>query len=334
MNPLRLTSTLAAAAALTFALAGCSGSSGASTAPPAGAATTSAATAGFPVTVTVPGAAPVHLDHAPTRIAVLSPDAAVAVAELGAADRVVAVPSGATNSTLVPDPDTYAKVEHTISDDTSPDVEQILSWKPDLVVVTARHTGEKDASSQLTNAGIPVLTFTNGWSTADAITTNLTLLGKALGSPDAATKLVSTITSGVASAKTATASVSTRPKVLVLSNQAGTPFVNASSVITSQLVTLAGGVNAADAAGVHATRPVNPELIVKAAPDYIMLVDVLGKGRSSFDSMLSNPAVKALPAVENGHVKLFAARDVYGLAGREVVSGTAAVRAWIHPELG
>ncbi len=295
----------------------------------------STTTTQYPLTMNVPGESKkLILKKQPTRIAVLSPDASIAVDELIGTSHVVAVTDAAKNSTLDPRAADFAGVRHTITNDVNPSPEQVLSWNPNLVVVTARHTGEKDASSQLTTAGVPVLTLTNNWTTVHDVTSNLTLLGKVLNAQPKAATLVKRINQGVAAARAATADASTRPSVLVLSNQAPTmPFINAGDVITSELIADAGGVNAAAAAGVQATMPVNPEQIVQANPDYIMLVDVLGAGESSFQSLLSNPAIANLNAVKEGHVKLFAARQVYGDAGTEIVTRIHQIMSWIHPEI-
>jgi iron complex transport system substrate-binding protein len=49
-------------------------------------------------------------------------------------------------------------------------------------------------------------------------------------------------------------------------------------------------------------------------PDRIMLVDVTGKGLTSFDALLKNPAVADLPAVKEDRVKMYKGREVYALA--------------------
>lgn len=330
-SPTLLTAAALTAAALALTLTGCSSGD----APRATTSATAADTAThYPLTLDVPGqSTPLTLKKQPTRIAVLSPDASIAVAELIGTDHIVAATAAAKNTTLNPRAAEFAKVPHTVTDNTNPNPEQVLSWKPDLVVVTARHTGEQNASDQLNAAGAPVLSLTNNWATVQDVTDNIALLGKALNAQKKAAALNTRIDDGVAAARKKTAKVSSKPSVLVLSNQGPMPFVNADTVITAELIAAAGGVNAASAAGVHATMPVNPEQVVKADPDDIMLVDVLGKGRSSFDGILSNPAVANLKAVRDGHVKLFAARDVYGVAGSEIVTGIAQITAWIHPEL-
>jgi len=293
-----------------------------------------AASDAFPVEIDEPGSAEaVVIEQEPNRIAVLSPDAAIALHELGATDRVIAIPEAATSATLNPHAGQMAGVEHLIGGHTSPEPEQVLAWDPDLVVITARHTGEQDASERLSAAGVPVLTLTNGWSTSEAVAENVEILGRATGMNDAADELADEIVGGVAAVRDRAEGVRRAPTVAILSNQAQTPFINAGSSLVAEIVANGGGTNAAAEIGIDKTMPVQPEQLVAMDPDYIMLVDVTGKGEGSFDALLAHPAIAALPAVEGERIALFPGRQMYGLAGREVISASETVLEWLHPDL-
>lgn len=328
-RPLSRCAPLAAVALSGLLLASCAAQG------PAAEAEDSADAAEFPVTLEIPGSdESVTIEEEPQRIAVLSPDAAIALQELGAGDRIVAVPESATNDTLNAHAEELSDVPNTVPGETSPEPEQVLAWDPDLIVVTARHTGEQDASEQLSSTGVPVVALANGWSTSDAVLENLSLLGQATGAVDAADDLVAEIRAGLADVRERAGAADGAPSVAILSNQAHVPFINAGSALVSELVVNGGGENVADAVGVSKTMPVQPEQLVAADPDRIMLVDVTGKGEASFDGLLKNPAVADLAAVREGHVKMFPGHAVYGLAGREIVSGSESVLEWLHPELG
>ncbi|MGO2097687.1 MAG: ABC transporter substrate-binding protein [Candidatus Microbacterium stercoravium] len=314
--------------ALGLGLAGCS--AGTAGAEPARVA----APAAFPVEIDEPGAAEaVVIEEEPNRIAVLSPDAAIALHEIGATERVIAIPDAATSATLNPHAEQMADVEHVIGGHTSPEPEQVLAWDPDLVVITARHTGEQDASERLSAAGVPVLTLMNGWSTSDAVAENIEILGRATGLSDAADALADEIVGGVADIRERAEGAGEQPTVAILSNQAQTPFINAGSSLVADIVANGGGASAAAQIGIDKTMPVQPEQLVAMDPDCIMLVDVTGKGEASFDELLAHPAIAALPAVADDRVALFPGRQMYGLAGREVVSASERVLEWLHPDL-
>ena len=315
---------------LSLTLAGCAGD--ATSSQPA--ETTRAANDAFPVTIEVPGVEePLVLDEQPARIAVLSPDAAIALHQLGVTDRIIAVPESAQNPTLNPYAEAMADIEHTVGGHNNPEPELVLSWQPDLVVVTARHTGEQDAAELLTSTGVPVLTLTNRWLSSEAVLENLDLLGQATGTGDQAQTLTTEISEGLAETRTSAAEAESTPSVAVLSNQAHSPFINAAPSLVTEMVSNGGGHNAADDLSITTTMPVQPEQLVAMNPDYIMLVDVTGKGAESFDELLGNPAVAGLPAVQEERVRVFPGREMYGLAGREVVAASDSVLAWLHPEL-
>lgn len=335
MKILRPALTAAVAALALTALTACAGPSPAPAAdtPSTTASATPSAAAAFPVTVEVPGGEPVTLEREPQRIAALSTDVAAAMHELGLTDRIVAMPEGSLNEALNPHAADMAGVPNLIAGENSPEPEQVLAWEPDLVVVTARHTGEQDAAGRLTATGVPVLSLVNGWSTSDAVIENLELIGQATGTAEAADELAAEIRDGIEDVRARAAEAETTPTVAILSNQARSPFINAGASLVSELVANGGGTNVAETIGIDNTMPIQPEQLVAANPDHIMLVDVTGKGEGSFDAILGNPAVAALPAVAEGRVKVFLGREVYALAGREVVSGSESVLAWLHPEL-
>lgn len=331
MKPLRL-SLLAATIALTIGLTACTATS-ATTPPqntPHGSPTSTETT--YPLTLSVPGAEPITIPAEPRRIVALSPDATVALHELGLTDRIVAIPQSARSATINPYADDFAGIENTLAADVSSEPEQILAWNPDLIVVTTRHTGEQDAFAALGSTGVPVLALTNGWSTSDAVIENLEILGEATGTTGTAADIAEEIRTGLRDLDERVALLTDKPSVVVLSNQAHVPLINADDALVSEVVRHGGGINAAATMGITQTMPVQPEQLVSMAPDSIMLIDVTGRGEASFGALLDNPAVAALPAVQEGRVKVFLARDVYAVAGRGIVSGSRAVMEWLHRE--
>lgn len=311
-----------------FPLVGCASSAG---------DRASAGTAGqnaYPRTVQVPGDPPrkVTLASRPVRIAALSPDVADAAVELVGAGRLVAVPVSATNPALSGHAEQLAGVPAKLPPGNDPDPEQIIALNPDLILLTARHGGERDAQAMLAQAGIPMIAITNGWSTLEEVKQNLTLLGRALDAEAKARDLVAELDRRAGAVAEKTGSVAERPSVAILSNQAGRPFINAADVLTSDLVKRAGGALVADRIGLRNTGPVTAEQLIAANPDAILLIDVTGKGRDSFGSLLDNPAVAELAAVRDDRVKLLPARISYGVGGARIADGLEEIARWLHPE--
>lgn len=322
---------LGAAALGVGLLAGCGGDSAA---PDAGPASAGVPASGFPRTVQVAGspATEVTIPAEPGRIAALSPDVAEAAIELVGAQRVIAIPASAATAALSNYPEQAATVATKLPPGTDPDPEQVIALDPDLILVTTRHGGEQDAQAVLAQAGIPMIAIGNSWGTIDAIKQNLTTLGQALGAEAKASEVIAAIDQRVSDVAAKIGSVTARPSVAILSNQTSRPFLNASTVLTSELVKRAGGDLVADRIGLRTTGPVSAEQLVNADPDAILLVDVTGRGRDSFASILDNPAVADLAAVKNGKVEVVPARLCYAVGGGHVAEGLETIAQWLHAD--
>ncbi len=325
----------ALALAATLALTGCASPPSAPDASSSAAptATASTAAAAFPRTIEVPAGAAgaateVTVPAEPTRIVALSYETVAAATQLGLGDRLVMIPAEAKNPVLTDHADELTAVESTIPTASTFDPELVIAAQPDLVLLTARHGVEDTAGAALTAAGIPTLVLPNSWSTLDDVTADVTLIGEATGADAAAKDLTDTLDAGLSPAADA-ADAADAPRVLVLSNQAGRPFVTAGTAFPLQILELAGASDASTDLGVKATGPITAEQIVQAAPDGILLIDMNGSGEKIFNAVLKNPAVAALPAVADGHVHLVTGKQVQALGLTSTVDGLDDVREWV-----
>jgi iron complex transport system substrate-binding protein len=282
----------------------------------------------------VPGDPPqrVTLPSKPMRIAALSADVAEAAVELAGAERLIAVPASAANPALSSHAREMAAVPAKLPPGTDPDPEQIISLNPDLILITTRHGGEWDARAVLARSGIPMIAITDGWRTLEEVKRNLTLLGRALDAEARARELTAELDRRADAVAARVGTATDRPSVAILSNQAGRPFINAADVLTSDLVKRAGGTLVADRIGLRTTAPVTAEQLISADPDAILLIDVTGKGRDSYRSLLDNPAVAELTAVREDRVMLLPARTSYGVGGVHLADGLEEIARWLHPE--
>ncbi|WP_186629844.1 ABC transporter substrate-binding protein [Rhodococcus sp. BP22] len=263
---------------------------------------------------------------APQRIAAISPDVAEAVATLGGGDRLVLIPGTQTNPALTNHLPVMQSVTTTLAAHGAADPEQILATRPDLAIITPRHEGESDTTALLEASSVPVLTLPNSWQTGEQMLNNITLIGDAIGTPDQAAELVREISDAFEAIEPLTGP---SPTVLVLSNQAGRPMVNAGDGFTLDLLTRAGGRNAAADAGLTRTSFADPEQIVRANPDAILLVDILGTGKDSFASVLTNPAVAELAAVQQDRIMLLGGKQTQAFGLRSAPEGLVQIRDWL-----
>ncbi|WP_166356134.1 ABC transporter substrate-binding protein [Phytoactinopolyspora limicola] len=269
--------------------------------------------------------------EAPSNVAALSSDTAEAVRALAGADRLVAVPASTTNEHLGNYPDEMEQVPNHVPPSDNLDPEQVLSWGPDLIVVTARHDGEQDADDLLEQSDVPLVTIQNNWGSIDELQENYRVLGEALGAPERAEELIADMDAELAAVAGHLTDADDAPTVLVLTNQADNPFIAGPDSMPTDLVRHAGGAPAVEDAGIERTMPAEPEQIIRTNPDAILLVDVLGKGRESFDGVLGNEAVAEIPAVAEERVLMLPGRSAMASAGVHVVDGVQEIAAWLHP---
>lgn len=332
----RLITLAAGLAAAALALAGCASpsvepSAGASTAQEA-----NGADAQWPRTITVPAgarteASTIVIEAEPQRIVALDYESAEVIAELGLAEHLVLVPAAVLNPALGSHVEELSDGPATFPVAMEVDAETVIAIAPDLVVMSPRHGNETPIATVLGQSGIAVLQLPDSWVSVSTLLTNIDLIGQATGSEAPATTLIASIQDGLdasaAPSSSASASASA-PRVLLLTNQAGRPFVTAGDAYPVELLELAGAQNVAAELGIERTSPIAAEQFVQAAPDGIVLIDMNGTGDRMFAELLENPAVAALPAVAGGKILRIGGKQVQALGLAATVDGLAQLTEW------
>ena len=281
--PSRRLPAFAAAAALAAACAAC-GSSQA----PSG-TTSPAAASSFPATVTAANGA-VHISSRPTAIISLSPTATEMLYAIGAGSQVKAV----DNDSNYPPQAPMTKLSGF-----QPNVEAIVAYKPDLVLVSADTGG---LIKRLAAFKIPVLELPAAAKLSD-VYAQLDELGRATGHLAQAeqenTKLRSQLTQIAAAAPHHAAPLTYYYEL----DQ--TYYSVTSATFVGQLLHLLGMKSIADTAKGAAAAGGYPQLsaeyIIKANPDYIILADTICC-RQSAATVAKRPGWPGLAAVKDGHV--------------------------------
>lgn len=285
--------------------------------------------ADFPRTIDVPASADapgsdLTLDAPPQRVVALSYEAAEVVVDLGASDRLVMVPKAMTNPALSDQGKVMAAVEHHSPSESSVDAESVIAANPDLVLLSDRRGLGDGVGQMLESAGIPVLIMPNNWATVADMTANIDLIGTALGLDEDAEAMASEIAAGMTAEP-----VTDRPRVLVLSNQAGRPFVTAGTAFPLEVLRLAGGDDASERLSLPHSGPISAEQVLATEPDAILLVDMNGSGEETFRPLLDNPAVATLPAVAEDRILLVTGREVQALGLADTVDGRDRIADWL-----
>jgi iron complex transport system substrate-binding protein len=247
----------------------------------AGAPTAAAPKPLFPVTVRAANG-PVTLEQRPRRIVSLSPTATETLFAIGAGRQVVAVD---TLSNYPP------QAPRTTLSGYRPNVEAILSFRPDLVVTRS----DGGLVTSLDALGVPVLVDPEAANLPDAYR-QVHQLGHATGFPRKARRLVASLKRQIAAA---VRSVGNRGRGLSLYHELTTDYYSATSkTFIGQIYRLFGLGNIADVAASPGNLypKLSAEHIVSSNPDLIFLADArcCGQGLESVAARHGWDTVKAV----------------------------------------
>lgn len=257
----------------------------------------------------------------PKRIVALSTEVADLALEMVGPERVVAVTKNALDETSGNQVELARKVPNSIANSTKPDPEQILSFEPDLVLMTSRHDQEQSASKLLGDSGVPTAAFTSSdFASPKALAQSVTSLGKLLGVEDKAAEMVSKIESETAKIESEIDSTA-KPKTLVLFARGGRKMIMGMQSTTTNLVELAGGEPLSPKGKHQGAVAADPETIVKLNPDVILIQDFHGQGKEPFQDLLNNPALADVTAIKTNRVQLIDAKTTSGTAGMLMTDG-------------
>lgn len=303
--------------------------------PDASTTTSQTESSDWPRTVTVPAGAhtsanEITIAAEPQRIVTLDYESTEVVAALGAADHLVLIPEAVLNPALGGHVKELAGVEQTFPVAMEIDPETIISLTPDLVIYSPRHGNEAPIAAVLNQAGIQTVELPDSWSSSASLLTNIELIGEVTGREDEGEALTTLISSGLESATSTDPTGSEKPRVLMLTNQAGRPFITAGDAFPVELLDRAGGESVAPAIGFERTSPISAEHIIEADPDGVVLLDMNGTGDRMFADLINNPAVAQLEGFAADRVLRLDGRAVQALGLSATVDGLQELSAWIE----
>jgi iron complex transport system substrate-binding protein len=274
---------LAVCAGLGLLVASCSSTSNASP----GADTGSPGS--FPVSISAANGT-VRIKARPDAIVSLSPTATEMLYAIGAGGQVKAVDKYS---------DYPKKAPRTTLDDLSPNVEAIVSYRPDLVVVPGDSSG---LTARLKTFDIPVLSLPPAATLADAYV-QYDQLGLATGHVQAAKAEVSSVKSQVAQIVREAPKSNVGQTYYYELDQ--TYFSVTSSTFIGKVLGLLGLRNIADRAPSAASSGGYPQLsaefIVQSNPDWVFLADTICCGQTAH-TVAARSGWSTMKAVQKGQV--------------------------------
>lgn len=283
----------------------------------------------FPRTVDVYGEE-ITIEKKPEKVAALSLNVAEIAVDLLGAEHIAAITTSAENDRLSHITEELDQIPHKIAGATSLDPEVVLSYEPDLVLLTLTHGSEQDANKMLQSAGVPLASF-DRWMTVESLMENYQLIGELVGEEAKAEKRVAEMKAKVEKVQKQVADQKEKPSVLLLS-QVGSntgPYILGPSSIAYDIVKLAGGTPASDVLNLDKTTPASIEHMIEIDPDYIVLVE-WGSTSGEFSELLDSPGFNTLRAVESGNVKNIPAKSI-SQPNAYVVDILEELAEWIHP---
>jgi iron complex transport system substrate-binding protein len=258
----------------------------------------------------------------PERIVSLVPAVTEMVFALGAGPQVVGVSSF---DQYPPDVATRPKVGGLID----PDIERILSLRPDLVIVYATQT---DLRTQLERVGIQMFLYEHAG--LSDITTTIRQLGQRLAVSAPAAQLATRIDSTIAGVRQRVAGRARPRTVLVFSRETDTLrgiYASGGRGFLHDMLVAAGGDNIfgdVDRQSVQATR----ELILARAPAVILEIRAVPMSSDSSErSLRSWDALSSLPAVRSRRVHVLPDNE-FVVPGPRVAEATRRFAELLHPE--
>jgi iron complex transport system substrate-binding protein len=263
-----------------------------------------------------------HAQERPQRIISLIPAVTEMLFALGAGDQVVAVGSF---DEYPPQVEKLPRVGALLD----PDLERMLSLKPDLVAVYGSQT---DLRRQLERAGVPVFDYRHA-GLAD-VTITIQQLGDRIGNSEQARRLTQRIEAQLAAVR-ARVSGHSRPRVLTVFGRERLAlraiYASGGVGFIHDMVTIAGGDNVFADVKKEAVQATT-ELILARRPDVILELraDPLtpDEVRAEIATWARLPSV---PAVRGGRVHLISdPRTV--IPGPRVGEGVEIIARTLHPE--
>jgi iron complex transport system substrate-binding protein len=237
-----------------------------------------------------------HSSRTPTRIVSLVPAATEMLFAIGAGSHVIAVGSF---DHYPPAVEKLPRVGALLD----PDIERIISLRPDLVVV---FEGQVDLRDKLAQAGIELFSYPR--PTVANIVQSLRSLGRRAGFAEQANREASAIEHQLDEIRQSVKTLPAPRTMLVIGREPGTLrniFVSGGFGFLSDLLTVAGGANVFGTVQ-RENLQITTEAILAAQPDVIVEVVASQPGNAADIERETHvwDALPSLPAVRNHHVHL------------------------------
>jgi iron complex transport system substrate-binding protein len=263
----------------------------------------------------------IALDKPPQRIISLAPSNTEILYALGLADRVIAV-TDYCNYPL------EAEEKPTIGGFSTPNIEEIVAFSPDLILATSIH--ETKIIPQLEGKGLIVLALNP--KTIDAVLEAILLTGKVAGVEKNAIELVDSMRQRIKAVTDRVAGLTLEQKLRTFYIVWHDPLKTAGSgTLQDELIQKAGGTNIAH--GLTDYANISLEVVVRDNPEVIIAGVGHGSGQDqTFQYALAEPRFRDADARRNSRIYAIDS-DLSSRPGPRIIEGLEQFAQFIHPEL-
>ncbi len=231
------------------------------------------------------------------------------------AERLVAVGRASKNAT-------YSNVASLLQDkpEINRDPEVIIVQDPDVLVTSPFFPA--DAIQALTSVGISAVQ-TDLIQGPEARINNILLMGYILGEEERALEFATEIRERYESLVTVTAAAEPKPRVLALTQYSDNLWTAGGNSTEGGVIVAAGGINAAEDAGITGNQITSLEGVIAMDPEVIIIPQPVAFGAEEFKaSLLTNEALANVPAIRENQVyvvesKHFTTLSYWNIRGAE-----------------
>ena len=230
-------------------------------------------------------------------------------------DRLVAVGSATKNAT-------YSNVASLVQEkaEISRDPETIIAQSPDIVVTSPFFPVE--GVEALQRAGVSVVQ-TELKHDPEARINSILLMGYIFGEEERAIEFADEVQERYNALVAVTSAKEPQPRVLTLTQYSDTLWVAGGNSTEGGVITAAGGINAAEEAGIESNQTTSLEGVIVMAPDIIVIPQPVEFGAEEFrQSLFEIEALAEVPAIKNGDIyvvesKHFTTLSYWNIRGTE-----------------
>lgn len=210
------------------------------------------------------------------------------------------------------------------------DPETIIALTPDIVV-TSPFFGA-DGIDALSRLDIPVVQTDLVQGPAERIE-NILLMGYILGEEERAIEFAAEVRKRYESVVSVTGPAQPKPRVLALTRYSDSIWTAGADATEGGVIAGAGGINAAEEAGIVANATTSLEGIISMAPDIVIIPQPADFGAGDFrQDLLDNEALAEVPAIKSGQVHIVESKHFTTLSHWNIV-GVEELARLLWPDL-